>query len=69
MKINFYNETEESVFKYERLINKLTELLIDDDDSGETCREALNQVERFNRWSKTFETNGLFYLNNIVSII
>lgn len=33
--------------KYERLINKLTELLIDDDDSGDTCREALNQIEKF----------------------
>ncbi len=33
--------------KYERLINKLTELLIDDDDSGDSCREALNQIEKF----------------------
>ena len=36
------------VFKaYNRLLAYLTELLIDDDDSGETCREALNQIERF----------------------
>lgn len=33
--------------KYEKLINYLTELLIDDDDSGETYREALNQIEKF----------------------
>lgn len=36
------------VFKaYNKLLAYLTELLIDDDDSGETCREALNQIERF----------------------
>jgi predicted nucleotide-binding protein (sugar kinase/HSP70/actin superfamily) len=33
--------------KYEKLISYLTELLIDDDDSGETYREALNQIEKF----------------------
>ena len=33
--------------KYKTLIKLLTELLIDDDDSGETFREALNQIERF----------------------
>ena len=33
--------------KYEKLIIYLTELLIDDDDSGETYREALNQIEKF----------------------
>lgn len=33
--------------KYEKLINYLTELLIDDDDSGDTYREALNQIEKF----------------------
>ena len=32
---------------YNRLVAYLTELLVDDDDSGETCREALNQIERF----------------------
>ena len=37
------------VFKeYEKLITYLAEVLVDDDDdSGETCREALNQIERF----------------------
>lgn len=36
------------VFKeYEKLIAFLAEVLVDDDDSGETCREALNQIERF----------------------
>lgn len=33
--------------KYNKLISYLTELLIDDDDSGETFREALNQIEKF----------------------
>lgn len=33
--------------KYNRLISYLTELLVDDDDDGETCREALNEIERF----------------------
>ena len=33
--------------KYNRLISYLTELLVEDDDDGETCREALNQIEKF----------------------
>lgn len=33
--------------KYNKLINYLTELLIDDDDSGDSLREALNQIEKF----------------------
>ena len=33
--------------KYRRLIAYLTELLIDDDDSGDSVREALNQIEKF----------------------
>ena len=33
--------------KYEKLINYLTELLVDDDDSGDSYREALNQIEKF----------------------
>lgn len=33
--------------KYEKLINYLTELLIDDDDSGDTYKEVLNQIEKF----------------------
>ena len=33
--------------KYEKLINYLTEVLVDDDDSGDTYREALNQIEKF----------------------
>lgn len=33
--------------KYERLIKYLTELLIDDDDTGDAMREALNQIEKF----------------------
>ena len=33
--------------KYRDLIKILTDLLVDDDDSGESFREALNQIERF----------------------
>ena len=33
--------------KYNNLIKLLTDLLVDDDDSGDTFREALNQIERF----------------------
>ena len=33
--------------KYEKLLNRLTDLLIDDDDSGDSLREALNQIEKF----------------------
>lgn len=33
--------------KYNKLIEYLTDALLDEDDDGETCREALNQVEKF----------------------
>lgn len=33
--------------KYRKLIAYLTELLVDDDDSGDSMREALNQIEKF----------------------
>ena len=33
--------------KYEKLINYLAELLVDDDDSGDSYREVLNQIEKF----------------------
>ena len=33
--------------KYEELVKILTELLVEDDDSGDTCREVLNQIEKF----------------------
>ncbi len=33
--------------KYRHLLSVLTEYLIDDDDSGESCREALNEIEKF----------------------
>ena len=33
--------------KFKKLIDLLTELLISDDDSGDTLREALNQIEKF----------------------
>jgi len=33
--------------KYDKLITYLTELLVDDDDSGESFREVLNQIEKF----------------------
>ncbi len=33
--------------KYKKLIELLTELLVSDDDSGDSIREALNQIEKF----------------------
>ena len=33
--------------KYKNLLYYLTELLTDDDDSGDSYREALNQIEKF----------------------
>ena len=33
--------------KYNKLIAILTELLISDDDTGDTFREALNRIEKF----------------------
>lgn len=33
--------------KFHKLIAVLTELLLDDDDSGDSYREALNQIEKF----------------------
>ena len=36
------------VFKqYDKLISLITELLFDDDGSGDSIREALNQIEKF----------------------
>jgi len=45
--------TNQVLKKYNKLINYLTDLLSSDDDSGETCREALNQIERFRVEIKT----------------
>lgn len=33
--------------KYSKVIDKLTDLITSDDDSGDSFREALNQIERF----------------------
>ena len=33
--------------RFKKLIDLLTDLLISDDDSGDTLREALNQIEKF----------------------
>ena len=33
--------------KYDKLILVLTDLLVDDDDSGDSLREALNRIEKF----------------------
>lgn len=33
--------------KYKKLIVYLTDLLVDDDDTGDSFREALNQIEKF----------------------
>ena len=33
--------------RFKKLLDLLTDLLISDDDSGDTLREALNQIEKF----------------------
>ena len=33
--------------RFKKLLDLLTELLVSDDDSGDTLREALNQIEKF----------------------
>lgn len=43
-----HNLVYEKVMKiYNDLIKKLMELLVDDDDTGDVMREALNQIEKF----------------------
>ena len=39
--------TEKVMTKFQKLIIVLTELLVDDDDSGDSFREALNHIEKF----------------------
>lgn len=39
--------TKQVLKKYNKLIPLLTELLISDDDTGDTFREALNHIEKF----------------------
>ena len=39
--------SEKVMTKFQKLIIVLTELLVDDDDSGESFREALNHIEKF----------------------
>ena len=39
--------TKKVLKQYNKLISHITDLLVDDDESGESCREALNQIEKF----------------------
>ena len=39
--------SEKVMTKFQKLVVVLTELLVDDDDSGDTFREALNHIEKF----------------------
>lgn len=50
--------------KYNMLINILTDLLVSDDDSGDSYREVLNQIEKFrieikNKYRKYLKKNEL----------
>ena len=50
--------------KYNILINLLTDLLVSDDDSGDSYREVLNQIEKFrieikNKYRKYLKKNEL----------
>ena len=47
--------------RFKKLLDLLTELLISDDDSGDTFREALNQIEKFRLIIKNKYRN---FLNN-----
>lgn len=38
---------DKAIYKYNKLINLLTDLLTSDDDSGDNYRHALNQIEKF----------------------
>ena len=38
--------TKKVLKKYDKLLNRLTDLIVEDDDSGTSCREALNQIEK-----------------------
>lgn len=56
--------TKKVLFKYNKLINRLTELLISDDEEGDTFREALNHIEKFrleikNRYRKFLKQKEL----------
>ena len=60
--------------KFKRLINLLTELLISDDDSGDTFREALNQIEKFrleikNKYRVFLEKNELEEMSNKLKLL
>ena len=60
--------------KYEKLISYLTELLVDDDDSGDTYREALNQLEKFrqeikNKYRKYLKEKELETMSKKLSIL
>ena len=60
--------------KYNKLLLILTELLVTDDDSGETYREALNQIERFrqiikNKYRKFLNRKELEGMSNQLKLI
>lgn len=46
-KLGYGVVTKKVLDKYYKLIALLTELLVSDDDSGESFREALNHIEKF----------------------
>lgn len=59
---------------YKKLIMILTELLITDDDSGETYREALNQIEKFrqeikNKYRKFLEKKELEVMSKQLKLL
>ena len=60
--------------KYQKLIEYLTELLVSDDDSGDTYREALNQIEKFrqeikNKYRKYLKQKELETMSNKLVIL
>lgn len=60
--------------KFNKLISLLTELIVSDDDSGDTFREALNQIEKFrleikNKYRMFLEKKELEEMSNKLKLL
>ncbi len=60
--------------RFDKLLLLLTELLISDDDSGDTFREALNQIEKFrliikNKYRDFLKNKELTEMSNKLKVL